>query len=285
MAPPDTASDFTGADWPTAVVYSSTNSACAIPDVMADAPVPTRSTARFSGFIGGAAEGVAVGVAVDVAERVGEPVAVDVNAGEVVGVRELVGVTVAVPDALAPNVTAGVPVLALLGVNELVKELLGETELVTALLGVAVPDGVMLQKSGAVKYGAGVTPRKTVLEGADASTVLTNVTVLYEYSVVGEVRYSMNAPHVARDSFRPAMEMIMVPDSINAPVGTERVQVVPDPVYSAMLLVVSAVVSVDQMAVEPANTKPNGFVAVPTTSVLDGLRVVGRPVNLAIPAP
>ena len=48
--------------------------------------------------------------------------------------------------------------------------------------------------------------------GAVASTDFVSVTVLYEYSVVGDVKYSINAP---QSSARPAMEMIIVPLSIN----------------------------------------------------------------------
>ena len=80
--------------------------------------------------------------------------------------------------------------------------------------GVVVPVGVEEHDAytGATEYGAAVTPRNTVLVGAVASTDFVSVTVLYEYSVVGDVRYSINAP---QSSARPAMEMIIVPLSIN----------------------------------------------------------------------
>ena len=44
--------------------------------------------------------------------------------------------------------------------------------------------------SGKAEYGAGVTPRNTVLDGAVARTVATSLAMLYEYSVVAEVRYN-----------------------------------------------------------------------------------------------
>ena len=79
---------------------------------------------------------------------------------------------------------------------------------------------------------------------------------MYEYRVVGEVTYSINAPHA---SSRPAMEMIIVPDSINmAAVGACRVHVVPDPVYCAMLVVARLAVSVIQMEPADCHTNPNG---------------------------
>ena len=49
--------------------------------------------------------------------------------------------------------------------------------------------------------------------------------------MVGEVRYSMYAPHAPTASFRPAMEMIMVPLSMSAAEAAWRAHVVPDPVY------------------------------------------------------
>ena len=85
---------------------------------------------------------------------------------------------------------------------------------------------------------------------------MVSVAVLYEYSVVGDVRYSMKLP---QPSNRPAIEMIIVPDSINmAAVGVCRVHVVPDPVYCAMLLVARLAVSVIQMEPVDAHTNPNG---------------------------
>ena len=110
------------------------------------------------------------------------------------------------------------------------------------------------------------------------------LTVSYEYSVVGEVRYSMNTPHT---SARPAIEMIIVPDSIDmAAVGVCRVHVEPDPVYCATLFTVSDAVSVVQIAVESGeNTNPNGFVDVLSMRVPEGFNPVGRPVNRTMPAP
>ena len=106
---------------------------------------------------------------------------------------------------------------------------------------------------------------------------------MYAYSLVGEVAYSMKTP---QPSTRPAMEMIMVPDSSSmAAVGGRRVHVMPDPMYSAMLLEVRAVVSVAQMAVELANTNPNGLVVVESIKVAAGFSPVGKPENWAIPAP
>ena len=86
--------------------------------------------------------------------------------------------------------------------------------------------------------------------------------VLYEYSLVGEVRYNMKLLH---PSERPAMEMIMMPDSINiAAVGVCRTQVVPDPVYCAMLLMARLAVSVIQMEPVDAHTNPYGLYAYAT---------------------
>ena len=85
----------------------------------------------------------------------------------------------------------------------------------------------------------------------------TSVLVLYEYSLVGEVRYSMTTPHT---SARPAIEMIIVPDSIDmAAVGVCRVHAVPDPVYCATLLVPRLAVSVIQTDLEDAHTNPYGL--------------------------
>ena len=61
----------------------------------------------------------------------------------------------------------------------------------------------------------------------------------------------------------------------------------------AMLLVVRADVSVAQIIEVPANTNPNGLVAVPVKGTLSGannsvpagVTVVGRPVNWTMPAP
>ena len=87
----------------------------------------------------------------------------------------------------------------------------------------------------------------------------------YEYSVVGEVRYSMNTPHT---SVRPVMEMIIVPDSIDmAAVGVCRVHAVPDPVYCATLLVPRLAVSVIQTDPEDAHTNPYGLYAYATALV------------------
>ena len=71
--------------------------------------------------------------------------------------------------------------------------------------------------------------------GAVARTNFTPVAVLYEYSVDGDVRYSINQLFAAQpgfDSSRPAIEIIFVPDSISiAAMGVCRVQAIPDPVY------------------------------------------------------
>ena len=65
----------------------------------------------------------------------------------------------------------------------------------------------------------------------------------------------MNAPHTP--SCRPAREMIVIPDSSSiAAVGVCRVQVVPDPVYCAMLFTVGAVVSVAQIELALEKTNP-----------------------------
>ena len=85
---------------------------------------------------------------------------------------------------------------------------------------------------------------------------------MYAYSVVGVVAYSMKTP---QPSARPAREMIIVPDSSSMEaVGDRRVHVVPDPVYSAMLLVARLAVSVIQMEVVEAYTNPYGLNAYAT---------------------
>ena len=93
----------------------------------------------------------------------------------------------------------------------------------------------------------------------------------------------MKTPHAP--SCRPAREMIMVPDSSSMlAVGVCGVQAVVY-LYCAMLLVVSAVVSVAQMEVALENTNPYGFLVVPTTRVPAGFSPVGNPVNWTMPAP
>ena len=75
----------------------------------------------------------------------------------------------------------------------------GGEELVGVLDGVALPEGVLAgvleqepTNAGAVPvYGALVTPRNTVFVWAVASRVEKSPTVLYEYSLVGEVTYNM----------------------------------------------------------------------------------------------
>ena len=75
-----------------------------------------------------------------------------------------------------------------------------------------VVEGVMQPGKGAdTAAGAIVTPRNSVLIGAVAITVLTLVAVLYEYSVVGDVRYRTYAE---KHSNRPAMLAMSVPASI-----------------------------------------------------------------------
>ena len=113
--------------------------------------------------------------------------------------------------------------------------------------------------TGGVKYGAAVTPRNTEFAGADASTSLTNLTVSYEYSVVGEVMYSMNDLHALPDSLRPTSEMMRVPDSINAFGGTARSQFPPMSENAAMLLIVVFAVSVIQTVVGEDHTNPYGL--------------------------
>ena len=78
---------------------------------------------------------------------------------------------------------------------------------------------------GAVR-GAQATPRNTVLLGAVANVDWTAVPVLYEYKLEGETAYKMKCPH---DSFRPASEMIGVPNSNKtvAPVNHKSVVLVP----------------------------------------------------------
>ena len=80
--------------------------------------------------------------------------------------------------------------------------------------------------------------------------------------MVGEVAYSTKTPH---PSARPASEMIMVPDSSSMAAETGlRPQVVPDPVYCAMLFTVNDAVSVIQMEVVEAYTNPYGLYAYAT---------------------
>ena len=143
------------------------------------------------------------------------------------------------------------------------REETGET--VAGLDGVPDDDGATLGEqfavaalnTGATLYGAAVTPRNCVLVGADASTVLTSVAVLNEYSVVLEVAYSINTPH---PSLRPAREMIVARDCRSMEeVGVCRVHVPLAAVYCAMLLLVVFAVSVIQSDVELAHTNPYGL--------------------------
>ena len=113
--------------------------------------------------------------------------------------------------------------------------------------------------------------------GAVASTLATSVPVLYAYSVVGDVAYSIN---VLQPSARPASDTIIaLASSSMAAVEGCRAQLEPDDVYCAMLLIVSALVSVAQIEVVFEKTKLNGLVAVPTNKVPDGFATVGNPVN------
>ena len=101
-----------------------------------------------------------------------------------------------------------------------------------------------------------MTPRNAVLARAMASVDLVSVIELYAYSLVAEVAYKTNAPQL---SDRPAREIIMVPDSSSmAAVGVCRVQVVPEIVYCAILLVARLAVSVIQTEVAEAHTNPYG---------------------------
>ena len=159
-----------------------------------------------------------------------------VAAADLVPVVEPVGGAVVLGVAVIDAVVLAVPVLEGVPVAE----------------GVPVHDG----HTGRDRCGAAVTPRNTVLERAMASVDLVLVIALYAYSLVGEVAYRTNAPQL---SDRPAREMIMVPDSSNmAAVGVCRVQVVPDPVYCAMLFVARLAVSVIQMDPVDCHTNPNG---------------------------
>ena len=220
------------------------------------------------------------------------------------GVSVLDGVTdgVAVTDDVHVGVPVRVPVPD--AVRALVDDgVLGvDAVLVGVFEGVAVPDaenedvGVLVAAAEVVgvgvdehddhtyteEYGALVTPRNTVFEGAVASVAATSLTVLYEYSVVGEVAYSIKTP---QSSDRPAMEMIIAPDSSSmAGVGVCRDQDVVF-TYLAMLLVVSAATSVDQMVDASANTNPYGWAVELIMRLTVRLLLVGRPVNDRIPAP
>jgi len=149
-----------------------------------------------------------------------------VEAGDLVTVDELVGGGV----LLDVPVVDGVPVV----------------------VGVPVHDG----HTGRDTYGAMVTPRNAVLARAMASVALVLVIELYEYSLVGEVAYNTNAPQL---SDRPAMEMIMVPDSSSmAAVGVCRVHAVPEMLYCAILFVARLAVSVIHTEVAEAHTNPYG---------------------------
>ena len=113
--------------------------------------------------------------------------------------------------------------------------------------------------------------------GAVASTLATSVSVLYAYSVVGDVVYSIN---VLQPSVRPASDTIIALVSSNmAKVGGCRAQLEPDDVYCAMLLIVSALVSVAQIEVVFEKTKLNSFADAPTNKVPGGFILVGKPVN------
>ena len=243
-----------------------------------------------AGVLVALAVAVCAGVPVSEADVPNDLVGVDVTAG--VAVVELLGVvvTAGVPVGVSVRVlvTAGVPVgePVVAGVPVCVSVLAGVPVCEPVDAGVTVDAGVPEHDghAAATLYGAVVTPRNTVLVGAVASTAAALVTVLYEYSLVDEVAYSINTPHAP--SCRPAMEMIMAPDcSSMAAVGACRDQVAPEYTYLAMLLVVRADVSVAQMIAAVANTNPNGLVVVPNTSVPEGIVVVGRPVNWTMPAP
>ena len=191
---------------------------------------------------------------------------VKVNDAEFVGDTVVLGVTVNEDDCVRVPVCVVVAVRVPVGVTE----------------GVLVDVDEHDAHVYTAEYGATVTPRNAVLAGAVAREAFTSITVLYEYSVVGEVAYNINTPH---DSFRPAIEMIIAPDSSSmAAVGVCRAHDVVF-TYLAMLLVVSAAVSVDQMVAVLENTNPYGFVLGPNMSATVGRVAVGRPVNDRIPAP
>ena len=282
---------------PTSTLNSSINRGCATPVVSDGPPLPSRNTATLAGWNEG--EGVVetvdsgvmvgvpvvAGVPVGAGERVedGEGVGVTVSAvvgvgdcvsaGDDVGTADCEGVMLGVEleepvmDAESPNEIEGVPVEA--GVLEAaalpVADEDGVTEGVLDCVGVcddeAVEDGVLEHDghTGGEENGAAVTPRNTVFVGATASTSTALVAVLYAYSLVGDVAYSINTPHTP--SCRPAREMMAVPDSSSmAEVGVCRAHTPPVEVNSAMLLVVSAAVSVVHRVVAEANTNPYGDV-------------------------
>ena len=199
--------------------YSSTYTVAAVPEETGD-PEPTRTTARLNAL------------------KVGEGVVVEVCEGVCIDVWE------DVCDDVCDEVC----------VDEQVCDEVCVADDVEVLVGDAVPVEQEPAKTGAIEKGADVTPRNTVFAGAVARTVATSLSILYEYSVVAEVRYNWNAPQI---SARPAMEMIMAPDSSSmAAVGVCRVHVVPDPVYCAMLLVARLAVSVIQMESVEVYTNP-----------------------------
>ena len=134
--------------------------------------------------------------------------------------------------------------------------------------------------TAATLYGAEVTPRNTVLDGAVASTSDVRVAVLYEYSVVAEVAYNINT----HASARPAREMMTAPDCSSVLAGTVRVHTVVY-VYNARLLMVVVAVSVAQIVVALENTNPYGNEVVLTSRVPTGLAAVGRPVKAMMPVP
>ena len=177
-------------------------------------------------------------VAVDVVVTAAVPVV------EEEGVLVPVGAGVRLPVPVSDGVTE--PVLVIAGVRVLdavtldVLVAVGDTDGPAVLVTDAVPvdagvtdtDGatVPLEEqdghTGTAAYGAAVTPRNTVFVGAVATVALVIVAVLKEYSLDGEVAYSMYAPHAP--SCRPAREMMAVPDSSSMEgVGVFRVQVVP----------------------------------------------------------
>ena len=198
-------------------------------------------------------DGVTVEADEDEADELGDPVPVDVP----VGTDDGVAVEVGVPEGDA--VGEGVPVRALVGVAVPVVELVGVHD----------------THAAATVYGAAVTPRNTVLAVTTASTAEMSVAVLYEYSFVAEVAYSINTPHAP--SCRPAREMIMVPLSSSiAAVGVCRAHTELTKVYCARLFTESVAVSVDHRLSTPANANPYGTADEGIVSAPVGNAEVGR---------
>ena len=92
----------------------------------------------------------------------------------------------AVADEVADTVRAGVTVVAPVGLGEVLTDEVGEG--VAVIVDAAVSDPEQDAHTGAVVYGAMVTPRNTVLVGAVARVVAMLFTVSKLYTFVGEVK-------------------------------------------------------------------------------------------------